>query len=107
MRKTEILGKGSLVCHVPELLAAEAGGNIDDVNVSAVCRKIGLSNDSVSGWLRGTVTRYDNTTLIAWCHYFGLPLCDVLEYVPPDDDDDEKPVVVDTVLTTATTSVGS
>ena len=42
----------------------------------------GISPTTLSNYARGTVTRFDNSTLVALCNFFGCELSELIEYPP-------------------------
>lgn len=58
----------------------------------------GISPTTLSNYAQGTVTRFDEPTLVALCKFFGCELAELIEY-PPDQSQQStlSPVMVTAV----------
>ncbi len=67
---------------VPNLLKERFGAK---PNLMEVKRQTGLSYPTIHDWANDRLSRFDNNILDAWCKYFGVNVCDILEYIPDEE----------------------
>lgn len=63
------------------LKGLELGRNLTNREIA---QAVGVSEDAMSRWLQGEITRFDADVLSGLCAYFDCQVGDLLEYVPDD-----------------------
>ena len=53
----------------------------------------GISPTTLSNYARGTVTRFDEPTLVALCEFFECELAELIEYPPDQSQQNISPAV--------------
>jgi len=70
-----------------ELMAEKARKEGRKITQTSVAHELGLARYTVDSWARNDVVRYDQSTIIAFCRYFGVEPGDLLimEELPEDE----------------------
>jgi putative transcriptional regulator len=67
------------------LLAEKRAREKRAIPLLEVSKETGIARRTLYAWQKNTVDRFDTGVIEALCQYFGVPLSDLLEYVPPDN----------------------
>lgn len=70
---------------IVELMAKKQAETRKIIDVATLVNETGLSRPTVTAWVKGRVTRFNEDTIVAFCRYFDCDVGNLLTVI-----DDEK-----------------
>jgi hypothetical protein len=68
-----------VISQLPKLMAEKQMRENRIINAITVSRETGLSRPTIASWIKTTMTRYDEETIVIFCKYFDCDVCDLLK----------------------------